>query len=200
MNLSEILTAIGVLVTAVSVAVALGVYLHAVHRQNEAKIRRAAAFKSLLSRECELNLWTIKQFEDFSRAMAASQENPRLKVSVETNWKGRRPAFKQEDDDGAALMAVPEVHRATMASVILELATDHRELFELVQPCLDALAELENVRAQLISAPEHTELGEQNFLHGLADYASRRCDEARDSLDVLYQFCAGKPLTTFRLR
>ncbi|MGJ0223536.1 hypothetical protein ACQUZK_09065, partial [Streptococcus pyogenes] len=112
----------------------------------------------------------------------------------------RGPVVRMIDDDSESNWPVPDVHTKLMSSVLLDVATDHQVLYSLVQSTLDALAELANARRQLISAPEQTDIGEQNFLDGLAGYGLKRCEEARTALDKLYLHCTGKELTQHRLR
>ncbi|MGJ0223603.1 hypothetical protein ACQUZK_09405, partial [Streptococcus pyogenes] len=71
MNLGEILTAIGAVLTGASVVVAVCLYVHSLWREHHALARRASALKSLIARECELNLWSIKRFAETFKTIEA---------------------------------------------------------------------------------------------------------------------------------
>lgn len=193
-----IVTAIGAVFTAASVGIAVHFYRDSLQRQAQALSRRSEAYKSLLARECELNLWTIKRLSETFNEISSGIDGAKFDVAEQPEMP---PRFEMTDKEGdTSSWSIPKIHVKHMSEAVLDLATDHKELFALVQAALDALADLDHARAQLLSAPTQTIMDGASFLDGLADYGQRECADAREALDPLYLYCTGNALTKHRLR
>lgn len=88
-----------------------------------------------------------------------------------------------------------------MSKFILDIATLDKNLFEVMEPAYDGLAELEHIRESLINIEDVAAFMEpSSYLEGLADYSVNVIKEVEDALKGLYMHCTGKALTKHRLR
>lgn len=165
--------------------------------------RRLLALKTLLARECELNLWSVKTLRRIALEIDTTERpNPDTVVTIEKTNGGRPYALVLvENGQAGARYPIPRVHRDLMSKLLLEVATLDKALFQAMEPAYDALAELDHVREKLLGAPDAPEeLGQTSYLEGLAGYALDEIKEAEDALALLYKHCTGDELTKHRLR
>ncbi|MDF1485005.1 hypothetical protein PY257_07360 [Ramlibacter sp. H39-3-26] len=171
-------------------------------RRHKGEVRERQALRSLLARECELNHGTIKAIRHIVRTIHEdSASDPRVEFSFEF-LRGGRTMFRVQASgtDIKTGSVLPPTHRSLMTSYLLRVATIDRELYAVLQPAYDALADLEHVRENLIYyvAPED----EQDAMHldGFLRFADEELNRIHGLLGRLYQACAGQPLSTHRLR
>ncbi len=165
--------------------------------------RRLVALKTLLARECELNLWSVKSLRRIASEINTSERpNPGVVVTIQKTPGGRPYARVLTDDKQVgAHYPIPLVHRDLMSKLLLDVATLDKPLFQVMEPAYDALAELDHVRESTLAAPNAPEeLGQDSYLEGLAGYALDQIKEAEDALGALYRHCTGNELTNHRLR
>lgn len=172
-------------------------------RRRSADRRKLAGLISLLARECELNYATIKLLRHIVEKIP-NDEHPDPQFSLSIGWKpsGRPYARVLSESRGMQWqLGIPQVHRELMSKFLLDVATLDKRLFELMEPAYDGLAEVEHVRESLLNFEEEVEsMRPEDYLAGLADYASGELQGAEDALRKLYTYCTGKPLTRHRLR
>lgn len=169
-------------------------------RRSKAEARKIQAVKMILARECELNFSTIRRLQYiFSHASVIDEENSRRKLLIEERPDGHL-ARMFDEDDLEATVPVPEVHRETVAKMLIETAGLERNLFLNVEAAHDALSETEHVRSSLIHIHETEKETGNEMVSGLADYATGELKNAEEALKKLYRFCTGEELTKARLR
>lgn len=172
-------------------------------RRRSGDQRKLQALKALLARECELNLWTIKNLRRiFSEVHTVENENPQISVEVLRTPSGRPFARVISDDEGTELhIGIPKAHRELMSKFLLDVATLDKKLFEVMEPAYDGLAELEHIHESLLNVRDAPEfIGSSGYLEGLAGYALDEIQNVENALSSLYMHCTGKALTKHRLR
>lgn len=172
-------------------------------RRRGADKRKLSGLISLLARECELNLWTIKALRNIIGSFPTDEfPDPQFRISIQRRPSGRPYARIYSNDDGAeSHSGIPQVHRELMSKFLLEVATLDRKLFDVMEPAYDGLAEVEHVRESLLNVEDESQfLPPDQYLAGLAAYATDELKDAEAALGRLYTYCTGKPLTTHRLR
>lgn len=172
-------------------------------RRRGADARKSAALTHLLSRECELNFWVIKSLRHIVQQIP-SEENPEASgsITIERTPSGRTYARIVSADGGSeSHLNVPKVHRELMSKFLLEIATIDKDLFAVMEPAYDSLADLEHVRESLVNAREAPDyIGQDGYLEGFAGFALDELLHAERNLSALYRHCTGKELTKHRLR
>ena len=172
-------------------------------RRRNGDQRKLRALMHLLARECELNLWSIKNLRRIlSEVHKFENYKAQIKVEIKRKPSGRAFAIIRSDDGGIEMhVGIPKVHRELMSKFLLEIATLDEKLFEVVEPAYDGLAEVEHLRESLMNVQDAPDdIGEDGYLEGLAGYALDELQEAENSLARLYEHCTGLPLTEHRLR
>lgn len=165
--------------------------------------RKVHALKALLARECELNLWTIKALRSILRNVPKpDDENPEVVVRIERRHDGLPIARIRLIDGGSdSTRGIPKAHRELMSKYLLDVATLDKELFQVLEPAYDAVAELEHVRESLIRVhDDEDEYGENGFFGFFAMYGLDELQETERALSALYTHCTGKALEKHRLR
>lgn len=172
-------------------------------RRRGSDARKSKALTHLLSRECELNYWAIKSIRHIVQQIPC-EENPEASgtITVERTPSGRTYARIVSTDAGTeSHHNIPKVHRELMSKFLLEIATVDKDLFAVMEPAYDALAELEHVRESLVNAPEAPDyIGQDGYLEGFAGFALDELRDAEQKLSALYRHCTGEELTKHRLR
>lgn len=197
------------LLTLVPITVIAAVLLFVIKEFVEA-IRRACAdsrkvhaLKTLLARECELNLWTIKALRSILIDIPKSDgEHPEIVVRIERRESGSPIARITSADGGLeSTRPIPRAHRELMSKYLLDVATLDKKLFQVLEPAYDGIAELEHVRESLVRVHENEEESQMPGLIGsFAEYALEEICCTEEALASLYRHCTGKPLEKHRLR
>ena len=96
-------------------------------------------------------------------------------------------------------MWMPEVHRDVLGKHLLEIATLDPDFFDVAEGTYDALAEVQHVQDHVRDRQNKSESVDLDD-YGLAEYSIGELNDAKKKLDKLYFYCAGKDLTSHRLR
>ncbi|MFM0125681.1 hypothetical protein P0D73_43780 [Paraburkholderia sp. RL18-101-BIB-B] len=169
-------------------------------RRYRGEQRKIKAIKMLISRECELNLWTIKSIKYIVETIRDEAE---LGAEFEFIFpRSGKTLFrvKRKNDDTKSGSSLTETHRELMDRYLLDAATLDKKLYAALQSAYDAVAELEHVRQSLIYFVEPEDNQDEMHLFGFVDYALGTLQEVSDGLAVLYKECTGDNLTKHRLR
>ena len=172
-------------------------------RRRDANVRKLRALTALLARECELNYWTIRSLRRIIQEIP-SNDDPSTQRQVEIKRRSSGKPYAQivsHDGEFETHMNIPSVHRDLMSKFLLDIATLDKNLFAVMEPAYDALAEVDHVRESLVNIEDGTAfLSQQDWLAGFSGYALDELQEAEVLLGKLYDYCTGQPLTKFRLR
>jgi hypothetical protein len=171
-------------------------------RRYKGESRKKDALRALLARECELNNWTIKSIKHIVETIRdESEDDTRTEFSFLFTKAGKVLfRFKQVNEEFKGGMSLGNVHSDIMNKHLLEVAMYDKELFEVLQPAFDALAELEHVRDSLIYFVEPEDDQDKLHLDGFIQYALREVDVIFCRLDRLYVECTGTKLKAFKIR
>jgi len=172
-------------------------------RRYGADRRKVQALRTLLARECELNLWTIKLLRGIVLPFSTPDDPSTPKALSVGVTGGGVPYAKISSEDGTyvAQMGVPPVHRELMSKFLLDIATLDKLLFSFTEPAYDELAEVEHVRESLLNINDRPEqIPAREFVLGFSQYAVDVLQKAERRLGALYVHCTGKPLEQHRLR
>lgn len=171
-------------------------------RRRRSDVRKRAAFRLLLARECELNNWAMKSLERIAMGLKGLRNPSSLNsFRIEYAKSGRIYACIDQDDEGEfAKTVVPRVHKEQLEKNLLEIATLDKGLFEAAEPALTAAAELEHLReGVLFHGSSENEFDRENA-DGFAEYALGELEDARSAITKLYRLCTGQELADVRLR
>ena len=98
-------------------------------------------------------------------------------------------------------MWLPDVHREILGKYLLDIATLDKEFFDLAEQAYDALAEVQHIQDHIRERENKMEFIElDDYDIGLGEYSLVELNDAKVSLDKLYQYCTGDELTNHRLR
>lgn len=191
----------------ISALVAIGVFLlkeaAEYFRRRAADKRKLHALMMVIARECEINYWTIKSLQRILRELPGDSSTPgQIQLSVETKPSGRPYAKIVSDDDGLEThIVIPEVSREFMSKHLVEVAALDADMFSVLEPAYDGLAEVAHVRESFVRMDDSSQLmPREDYLAGFRGYALDELDDAERALSKLYVFCTGRPLVNHRLR
>lgn len=175
-------------------------------RRRDAEARKTTALKLLAARECELNHWTIKSYV---RVVNALKEEAEIEIEEERasfaiiEAASEKLFFRTTHPDGSegGQMWLPDVHREILGKYLLDIATLDKEFFDLAEQAYDALAEVQHIQDHIRERENKMEFIElDDYDIGLGEYSLVELNDAKVSLDKLYQYCTGDELTNHRLR
>ena len=169
-------------------------------RRYRGEDRKKKALRTLLARECELNNWTIKSIRNIVKIIRDEPEgSSHFEFIFSKNGKVLfRVNHKKSDYRSGSNLA--EIHRDVMDKNILEVATLDKNLYSVLQPAYDAIANLEHIRQSLIYFVDPEDDDDRIHLNGFTHYALDELDDVFKELATLYKICTGKDLEKHRLR
>lgn len=193
----------------ITVVAAIGIFLLKEilewRRREAANKRKVSAIKRLIADDMERNKWTLgslrRLLSDLSTVIPAGG---RTYLTSEAGYP--RVHIERLNPDGelerSSSSRIPHVHRSACEKYVMDAATVDVALFSEILETLDSLAELENIRSQAINLIEGRveEIGPENFIAGLADYAGDEIPDIEAQLGKLYRLCTGKDLAEHRVR
>lgn len=174
-------------------------------RRRSSRENKLNALKAIIARECELNNYTTGVL---LRNMKEMKENFDLEDDDPYKYE-YRISFRR---DGSAILEhtrggqwwgsgpIPKVHSGVISARLMDVAELDFALYNLTEAALSGLAELEHVRASLISCVLKEDDHIPDMIQGLPDYAIGEIENSASALKNLYLACAGRPLTDRRLR
>lgn len=199
MNLSSLLPISAVVAVCIFVVKEILEHL----RRRKAEQRKIGAIKLLIARECELNAWTIAMLVRIYKDLLSEETDKYgFTFHAESKRDGSFAFIKlYPDGDDSASMPIPSVHRDSLAKHLLDIATSDANFLQVAEDAYDALADVNHVRNYLLEMQPSTQCDDDtDSRYGLAQYALGELEPAKRALDLLYEYCAGKKLTTHRLR
>lgn len=163
------------------------------NRRRRANNRQIRAFKTLLTRECELNRWALESLDRSLIVMSGqSQADLENDYEIEREQSGK---IRFRNDDGSS-WPLPEIHLDFMRDSMFDVAALDETLFSLLEAAYDSVVELDHVRDGLI---QYMEDGDQH-LEAFIDYGRNVLNDAKSDLEKLYFACAGSQLGKGRVR
>lgn len=160
--------------------------------------RKRQAFRTMLARECELNLWTVKVLQRTIDELASDRETAHVKYSIERRSTGEE-VFVSVSEAGKSSHWIPNAHKETMRDLMLDVATIDQRLFPNLQSGYDACINLQHVRDSLVTYVDEDQL-DGGFLNSFVDYANSEISDILLQLTVLYFECTGQDLKNHRVR
>ena len=173
-------------------------------KRRESK-RKLFAYKSLLSRELELNLWTYKRLLMIVTNIESQEEkHPNAHYTLLIKESGQEYIHGYDGDDLIESCPIPIVHDKYYEKFIANIAELDSHLFNLARSSYEEVRNMAHVRSGLIKGL----LAEENnepFPHdirksGFLDYAKSELKDTFTAMNALYKECTGSELQQHRLR
>jgi hypothetical protein len=173
-------------------------------KRRESK-RKIFAYKSLISEEIELNLWTHKRLTNIIQNIEdQKKEHPNANYKILIKESGNEYIHGYDGEKLIESCLIPIIHDKYYEKLISNIAELDANLFNLAQSSYQEVRNMAHVRSSLIKSL----LAEENnepFPHdisenGFLEYAKQELVDTYDAMNALYKECTGNELQEFRLR
>jgi hypothetical protein len=186
--------------TAVAVITFVGTELFQHRRARASDKRKLKAIRRLLARECELNYWTVKALRFALDEIKSTRQEENSAFSIENRSGGAEQLISFIDGNWVGGRSLPHAHPTRFDEVFLEVAALSESLSALLDDAMEATADLEHLRNNIIRhVNDEDGLGEE-VLYSLTEYGENELSDIYISLSALHRECTGKELLDHRVR
>ncbi|MGE4706242.1 hypothetical protein [Yersinia enterocolitica] len=175
-----------------------------IFKRKAADKRKISAMKTLFSRECEKNLYTINTLRKaFSVINEANDEYSDITVDARFSEYDKTYLNIIKTVDGKKIeysSRITKVYQEVMERNLMEAAIMNSDFFKKLEAAFDSLIELEHIRHSFLNIEDMGKIIGHDLLLGLTTYALKELDPIYSSLNDLYKYCTGNELVDSRLR
>jgi hypothetical protein len=156
--------------------------------------RKGQAYRRLLARECELNLWpqwrleeTLREIQHDAERGVKAEYTIRTLPNGDVEW--RRSAGAEY-----ASGTLSDARTDLMSKIMVDVATLDQQLFRSLEDAYNSLITMRHVRASLIQFVTGKTEEDRMHLEGFPEYGLSELEGVKGDLDWLYRQCTGHPI------